>query len=203
MDDKIKKIYERRKQDALIKRECKVRNTQTNKIQYILSNFDWDNRTRHFFNPHNPEEEYPEGLYVLEPVWSYEEFGIECGDGWKPLITPILEYIKEYNKDKPEEEHIEIHQIKEKFAELRVHLNFYNDEITELIRQAEIAASQTCEICGSTHDVGLSMGGWLTIKCKQCVVKNAHKRNTQIKWRRNGNTKACLIDGKGDEMALD
>lgn len=50
----------------------------------------------------------------VEPKWPYELFGIECGEGWKGLYQPIIDYIDKYNED--HEEKIEIHQIKEKFV---------------------------------------------------------------------------------------
>ena len=55
--------------------------------------------------------EHPENF---KPQYPYELFGIECGEGWKPLYQPILDYIDRYNED--HEEKIEIHQIKEKFG---------------------------------------------------------------------------------------
>ena len=71
-----------------------------------------------------------------KPKWPYELFGIECGDGWKQLYQPIIDYIDEYNKthnDKP----IEIHQIKEKFGGLCFYTNFKTDELRSMIEDAE------------------------------------------------------------------
>ena len=48
-----------------------------------------------------------------EPKEPYELFGIECGEGWKKLYQPIIDYIDEYNKDKEGVDKIEIYQIKE------------------------------------------------------------------------------------------
>ena len=35
----------------------------------------------------------------VERKWSYELFGIECGEGWKGLYQPIIDYIDKYNED--------------------------------------------------------------------------------------------------------
>lgn len=51
------------------------------------------------------------------PKWPFELFGVECGEGWYPLIKPIFEYIEEYNKNKEkEEDKMKVLQCKEKFA---------------------------------------------------------------------------------------
>lgn len=196
-----KAFIEKRIEAAKKKILTKVRNKETNKVCNVLTNFDIENRTRHFFNPDKPDEEYPIGLYEIEPTWPYEEFGIECGDGWKPLIQPIIDYIQEYNKDKPEEEHIEIHQIKEKFAGLRVYLNFYNTEVRSLIERAEEEAEHTCEICGTKENVGMTVNGWLTTKCKNCVAKTAKHNNKEIKWRYDG--KVYWVDGNGKTRPIE
>ena len=44
----------------------------------------------------------------LKTPW--ELFGVECGEGWFPLIEPILQYIQSYNKDKAEEYQIVVYQ---------------------------------------------------------------------------------------------
>ena len=49
----------------------------------------------------------------LKTPW--ELFGVECGEGWFPLIEPILQYIQSYNKDKAEEYLIVVYLIKDKW----------------------------------------------------------------------------------------
>ena len=56
----------------------------------------------------------------LKTPW--ELFGVECGEGWFPLIEPILQYIQSYNKDKAEEYQIVVYQIKEKWGILQLEI---------------------------------------------------------------------------------
>ena len=56
-------------------------------------------------------KEHPERF---TPQWSYELFGVECGEGWKGLYQPIIDYISKYNEE--HDDKFEIHQIKEKFG---------------------------------------------------------------------------------------
>lgn len=99
----------------------------------------------------------------------YELFGIECGKGWEKLYAPILDYIAEYNKDKPEGEQIKVHQIKEKYGELRVYLNFYTDELLKMVDKAEDESYFTCENCGCKTDGPKERGGWIYALCDDCL----------------------------------
>lgn len=109
----------------------------------------------------------------------FELFDVECGKGWYPLIEPIFNYIEEYNKDKKEEDKIEILQVKEKFGGLRFYTNFYTDDLRKLIREAESKSYTTCELCGTTDNIGYTSGYILTI-CEDC-----HKKQmSHLKWKR-------------------
>lgn len=195
---KLREWNEKRKQAMLEKIETKVRNTQTNKVTRALTNYDYDTRKRHFFNPENPDEEYPEGLYVLEPIWPYEEYGIECGKGWVPLIQPVIEYIQQYNKNKDDSDKIVIHQIKEKFGRLEIYLNRRdNEELNKLIDNAKQQATEICEICGTKENVGFRCNGWVGVTCEDCLVKDAAAAKRQYKWRRYVDGKIFLINPDG------
>lgn len=196
----IAEYNKKRYAEAKVKILCKVRNTETNKVTHVLSNYDYEERKRHFFNPENPDEEYPEGLYMLEPIYPYEELGIECGKGWKRIVQPIIDYIEKYNEGKKDDDKIEIHQIKEKFATLRVYLNRHdNPELQQLIENAEQEAAKTCETCGTKDNVGLTMQGWATVICDDCIKKHmlGNARQT-VKWKRNCDNKVFIVDNKGN-----
>lgn len=114
----------------------------------------------------------------------YELFGIECGDGWREILKPIFDYVSEYNKEHADDSQLEFMQIKEKFGGLRVYMNFYTEELRELIEKAEMASYETCEMCGSTENVGTIINGWITTCCEDCVKKIAEKRVDRIiKWK--------------------
>lgn len=125
--------------------------------------------------------------------WPYELFGVECGKGWYKLLDPIFEYIEKYNKNKAEEEKIHVEQIKEKFSTLRVYTNFTTPELEELIDKAEDKSAETCEICGSTKDIGTTEGGWMTTECHDCVKKWTTSKNAYEKWRRHSDNKLYYI----------
>ena len=105
------------------------------------------------------------------PKWPFELFGVECGEGWYPLIKPIFEYIEEYNKDKEkEEDKMKVLQCKEKFAGLRVYLNFYDEKVRKLIHEASEKSYETCEMCGKPGKVQVE-GHWWYAMCDQCFNK--------------------------------
>ena len=135
----------------------------------------------------------------------FELFGVECGKGWYKLIEPIFEYIKNYNKDKKDNEKIVVLQVKEKWGELCIYTNFGTNELHDMMLEAEEKSLSVCEDCGSENDVGMRMNGWMTTMCLDCVKKEAEKNNyTQI-WYRNQDKKYLYIHPNGEinEMTQD
>ena len=110
--------------------------------------------------------------YIPHP---FELFGIECHKGWYDLLTPVFEYVENYNKDKKDEEQIKFLQIKEKWGGLNIYTNFGNDELFKLIDKAEEESYNVCEECGSRNDVGMRESGWMTTMCLECIKKEAKK----------------------------
>lgn len=146
--------------------------------------------------------EYPDRF---TPQWPYELFGIECGDGWKCLYQPIIDYIDEYNKDKADGERIEIHQIKEKFAELRFYTNFYTQELRNLIDKAEEESRHTCEVCGKHIDDPIVEGHWMYAECQECHDEWKRRRQEAVKRmedkiRQKGKPKQGIVLGIDDAM---
>ena len=115
-----------------------------------------------------------------EPKEPYELFGIECGDGWKNLYQPIIDYIEEYNKDKEGEDKIEIYQIKEKFGGLNVYLSHYTDELTNMIKVAEEQSYHTCEICGRHINKPIEEHHWIYTMCRACYDEMKEKQEIAI-----------------------
>lgn len=97
----------------------------------------------------------------------YELFGIECGKGWKKLYQPIIDYIDEYNKEH-EDKPIKIHQIKEKYGQLRFYTNFYTEELEKMIDKAEEESEHTCEYCGKHIDGPIIRHHWIYSLCEEC-----------------------------------
>ena len=122
-----------------------------------------------------------------------ELFGIECGEGWECLYGPIIEWIENYNSNKPKEEQIEIHQIKEKFGGLRFYCNFYTDELIEIIRNAEKESFRTCEFCGTKENVGHTVSGWYTTCCEKCITEMSLKNKREYRWQDINNSVTKII----------
>ena len=128
-------------------------------------------------------------------------FGLEMGEGWKPIAMKVVNAILEYNDNSPEDSIIYIDQVKEKFAGLRIYVTYDNvpqdvvDNIENLIREAEIEASETCEECGSKENIGMRINGWYTVMCEDCAKKivQSDPFYKQIKWKRKNDSKIFLI----------
>ena len=85
----------------------------------------------------------------------YEAHDLQCGDGWKRLVDPII--------DLANKKGIHITQIKEKFGTLRVYTDTIDRELDELIQVMEEKSEYVCEVCG---DVGkIRSGGWIKTLC--------------------------------------
>lgn len=133
------------------------------------------NKLKLFYLDYNDEVE---DAYVrwkpVEPLKTcWELFGVECGEGWKDLYTPIIDEVNAYNEGKPENEKIVINQIKEKFGGLRVYLSKYTEKLEKMIDEAEDKSFQTCEYCGKP---GKTRGkGWIYTLCDDCWDKKNKK----------------------------
>jgi hypothetical protein len=77
---------------------------------------------------------------------------------------------------------IDITQVKEKFGGLRFYYNGGNSYIDGMVSLAENQSYKTCELCGSTKDIG-STSKWLITICKECYEKDKKNYNSwkQIK----------------------
>ena len=138
---------------------------------------------------------------------SFELFGIECGPGWRQLYQPIIDYINEYNKTHDcNESFIEIRQIKEKFAGLRFYWGGENVPkdvcmtLNDMIRKAEAESYCVCEMCGTRDNVGLTVDGWYTTICEDCLRKSlkGNYRDSR-KWRLNGKRYIINKEGKYEQ----
>ena len=118
-----------------------------------------------------------------EPKEPYELFGIECGEGWKGLYQPIIDYISEYNKNNDDK--IEIHQIKEKFGGLRIYLSRYTDELRQMIDDAEDESYNTCEVCGKYIKKPIVEHHWIYPMCRKCFRKGEEKKEEVLKQYEN------------------
>ncbi|MDA8215926.1 MAG: hypothetical protein M0Z64_11725 [Nitrospiraceae bacterium] len=93
-------------------------------------------------------------------------FGFECGDGWVPILEELFAKIDEVVK-RDKIENFKVVQVKEKFGGLRVYTHNGNDEIQNLIREAEKVAGMTCEDCGQLG-INREVNGWWRTQCDRC-----------------------------------
>ena len=137
----------------------------------------------------------------------FNMFGIETGEGWKPIAQKVIDKIVEYNSNSPEDSKIYIDQVKEKFAGLRIYVTYDNvpqdviDEIEKLIRDAEVEVANTCEECGTKENIGMRVNGWYTVMCEDCAKKTVQSnpvyKSIGIKWKRKSDEKLFLITTDG------
>lgn len=131
--------------------------------------------------------------------WSYELFGVECGEGWKSLYQPLIDYIEGYN-NKHTDSFFEIHQIKEKWGGLRFYWGGENipkdieKEFKQMVDDAEAESWLVCEQCGSTENVGLVVGSWYYTTCEKCLREQI-TGEMKVKWRCDD--KLYIIDKNG------
>jgi hypothetical protein len=110
-------------------------------------------------------------------------FGLECDEGWYPLLDKLCKKIEQlidtkYPELKTQENPFEVMQVKEKFGTLRFYTNFSIDEIDDLITQAEDESARTCEVCSDKGK--LRNYGWYKTMCKKCyeiLLKERKIRN--------------------------
>jgi hypothetical protein len=93
--------------------------------------------------------------------WFQRKWGLEIGDGWFNILYELFEKIEPLVVDLS----FQILQVKEKFGGLRCYTtNMTNNDIYNLIREAEKKAYHTCEICGEAGT--LNNEGWAKVRCQ-------------------------------------
>ncbi len=94
--------------------------------------------------------------------------GFYCPKGWETIVTDLfvqIEVIARSLKDPPV-----CDQVKSKFGGLRIYMSSHNDEIENLIRDAEAICYASCEVCGE-RATQHTAGGWVRTEC------DAHRRD--------------------------
>lgn len=97
-----------------------------------------------------------------------KERGIECGDGWLGIIMRLCKRL-----DSLKIKRFQVTQVKEKLGTLCFY--FENapksklQKVIELINEAELESSHTCEICGAPGR--LKVIKWLRlVRCNSCTL---------------------------------
>ena len=113
-------------------------------------------------------EKYPKlyrqhGLPMTETCMCW---GFDVGDGWYDIINELSEKLEHLNNTEYSDDPIEAVQVKEKYGTLRCYLSGYNDEVHQLVNEAELKSEVTCEECGKP---GVCRNEhWIRTLCDDC-----------------------------------
>ena len=101
-------------------------------------------------------------------------WGIETGPGWYWIIDNLCDCIQSYI-DANKKEQVEVVQVKQKFGGLRFYVTHSDRLIDGMIWLAEHYSYDTCEKCGSMHNITRTKG-WIRTLCKECAEKEINQR---------------------------
>jgi len=120
--------------------------------------------------------------------------GIACGEGWRPLIETLCEYIQ-FNIDNNDDMQGKIVRIKEKLAGLRFYYEDGSQRAYDAINFATALSYHICEMCGawvdkSAHD---PKAVWKLTLCKTCEAERvtAHVHKLMEVARRQKKKRKC------------
>ena len=100
-------------------------------------------------------------------------WGIDCNDGWYFILDSLCNGIQSYiNLNNTRQ--IEFVQVKQKFGSLRVYTDGHDELIDGMIYFAEYLSFHVCETCGSSKNVGHTMG-WVEAICDACALTQNKK----------------------------
>lgn len=126
-------------------------------------------------------EEFGDWFITNDPMRSLICFGLECGDGWEPILRDLFEEIRQilYEEGVPQGDY-EIVQIKEKFGSLRVYdagvrTDAAAERIWDAISRAEDRSCKTCEFCGKPGRERNT--GWIFTLCDKCYEERSRRRD--------------------------
>ena len=91
-------------------------------------------------------------------------FGFEIGEGWMSLVIELLDKIQHLVDNNPEYSGLQVIQVKEKYGELCVYLNYYYKEIEDIIDEYEEKSCYICEVCGEKGEIR-NINNWYTALC--------------------------------------
>jgi len=119
------------------------------------------------------------GLFNRATFW-----GLECDDGWLPLIESLVETILfdiKTNGMPP----IMIDQIKEKFGGLSFYYTGGNETTRGMVFAAQALSRRICEKCGSMKNIGTTKG-WIKVLCQDCAKDSPNwELNEDVISKRN------------------
>ena len=112
----------------------------------------------------------PELQDKLTEIFPWFDVYVECGDGWQWIISDMLREIDDLYFDTGREVDIEILQVKEKWAELRVYHDSWDEAVNNVVDKYCKLSNDICEICGGNGNE-VNYNGWILNRCEECEVK--------------------------------
>ena len=101
-------------------------------------------------------------------------FGFEIGEGWMSLVIELLDKIQHLVDNNPEYSGLQVIQVKEKYGELCVYLNYYYKEIEDIISEYEEKSCYICEECGEKGEIR-NINNWYTALCDKHYAEYKEK----------------------------
>ena len=103
------------------------------------------------------------------PRMPWSLYGFQCSEGWAPLLLEVLGRI-EAIIDQSNYSDLAVTQIKEKYAELKIHLNVNisdpaHDELRAFIEDAAKRSQKICEWCGEPGEM-IEVHHWWRVACE-------------------------------------
>ncbi len=111
-------------------------------------------------------------LIETYPGW-FDEYVLQCGDGWFQLIIDLCEEIKQTFGDIP---NFKFSQVKEKFGGLRAYTNPTSEKVYSIIHKYEVKSFTICEDCGAPGEHSVPNGTWIRTLCPTCVAEAARDK---------------------------
>jgi hypothetical protein len=99
---------------------------------------------------------WPVDLYGRH--WPVEEVVLGVGPGWRPLIRTLMRDLRALGWDG------QVHQVKEKFGELRFHVGATTSAVFDRIDEATRESRTICERCGRPGSQR-AVRGWYSTEC--------------------------------------
>lgn len=92
------------------------------------------------------------------------------GKGWYRLVREVILAIDKYNFEHSDDDQIHITYVKEKWGGLRIEIDSWAPEISDLILDIEDRSRSICEECGKEGST-CEVRGWIYTLCDDCRKK--------------------------------
>jgi DnaJ-class molecular chaperone len=114
-----------------------------------------------------------EALQAKYPLLYRIPIYFECGPGWYDIINDLSASLEKEIQESGDLYIAEdwyacmyCTQVKEKYGTLRFYMSCETDNVSKLIREAEMLSRTTCEVCGDPGEI--IKAAWVKVKCKKC-----------------------------------